>query len=247
MSEHSMKADGRRRQWLAVDAQYTSSKLALGLRERFGALGVLVFDLFLRSCKRSHIQGEITYNSDADFLNIIGMPGLDLRNETGVPWTLDEFFTYLGQQKNTRRTHSGRLTNVRSTRWERWENTRSSRRNVGPMPDENETGMRADKTRHDTENDNDNDAADDEVAIADAVWTEYARRRYELQPAGGIRHPTRWIQATARAAREEQWIRAQHLLRHFELTERQLVDVLLSETSPQWLAHCSRDRAAGDN
>lgn len=234
--------DARRRQWIAVDVHYASSKLAVGVRERFGAIGVLVFDLYLRACKRSHIQGEITFNSEADFLNTIGMPGLHLYDERGGAWTLDEFFTYLGHQKNTRRTRSGELTTVRSTRWAHWENPRSRPRDVGPMPAVNETNAHTDKTRQDNENDNDIDIVVDEVEIPDSVWTEFARRRYADQPHT-IRHPVKWMQATERTAREEHWLRAQHLLRHFDITMGQLVDLLLTDGSPSWLDGCRREIA----
>lgn len=236
-----MTRDGRRRQWLAVDVYYPSSKLALGLRERFGVNGVIVFDFFLRACKRNHVQGEMSYISEADFLNAIGLPGLALTNERGLSWSLDEFFTYLGQQKNTRRTRRGDITYVVSTRWERWENTRSRPRNIGPLPARNESGMSPD---NDIDSDNDSDLdidvmdAEDDLPIDDWVWTEFAARRFKMQPVGQIRHPTRWLQATERTAREEHWIRAQHLLRNFDISNSQLVDVLLTDPTsggPQWL------------
>lgn len=235
------KMDGRRRQWLAVDSQYARSKLAIGLRDRFGALGVLVFDLFLRACKRNHVPGEITYSCEADFLNLIGMPGLALRDERGEPWDLETFFSYLGQQKNTCRTRSGGLTNVRSTRWERWENSRSRVRDVGPMPARNEQDPALDKTGQDTDKESDIDIVDDEVEISQSVWSEYARRKFESQPAGSVHHPLKWMQATERMAREEHWLRAQHLLRHFDITNSMLVSVLLSESSPQWLVGYRRE------
>lgn len=239
------REDGRRRQWLAVDSQYARSKLAMGLRERFGALGVLVFDLFLRACKRNLVQGEIVFNSQQDFLAQIGMSGLDLRDERGVPWDLEDFFTYLGQQKNTRRTRSGGLTIVRSTRWEEWENPRSKPKNVGPMPARNESGTGLDKTRQDNDNYNDRDSevvvVEDEIDIPDSVWSHFARVRFNQQPEGTIRSPVRWMQATERMAREEHWLRAQHLLRHFDINHEQLVTLLLSEGSPPWLDGCRRE------
>lgn len=241
-------ADARRRQWLAVDVHYASSKLGLGLRENFGIIGVTVFDLFLRTCKRNAIQGEITYNSDQDFLAQIGMPGLVLVNERGTAWTLDELFTYLGQQKNTRRTRRGALTVVRSTRWEQWENTRSRARNIGPLPARNESHVGADNdSDNDSDHDIDNDIAvvEDEVDIPDSVWSEYARRRFTTQDRNSIRHPVKWMQATERMAREELWLRAQHLLRNFDINHEQLVVLLLSDgTTPQWLMGLRKERVS---
>lgn len=243
-------ADARRRQWLAVDTHYASSKLALGLREHFGIIGVTVFDLFLRACKRNAIQGEVTYNSDQDFLAQIGMPGLVLVNETGTAWTLDEFFTYVGQQKNTRRTRRGGLTVVSSTRWEQWENTRSKARNIGPLPARNESNAGADNdSDHDIDNDLDNEGGiavvADEVEIPASVWSEYAKRRFAMQSPGSIRHPLKWIQATERKACEEHWLRAQHLLHNFDINHEQLVVLLLHEGgSPQWLTGLRKEHVS---
>lgn len=231
-----------------MDAHYPSSNLAIGLRERFGVVGVTVFDFFLRACKRNHIQGELVFNSEQDFLAQIGMPGLALVNERGDSWGLDAFFTYLGQQKNTRRTRRGALTIVRSTRWEQWENTRSRAGNIGPLPARNESKARPDNdSDHDIDNDLDNDIAVvvDEVEIPGMVWSEYARRRYATQPAGTVRHPVRWMQGVERAAREEHWLRAQHLLHNFDISHEQLIVLLLNEGgSPQWLSGLKKEHVS---
>lgn len=240
--------DGRRRTWLAVDAFYYGAPLAAGLRERFGITGVAVFDAYLRACKRNDIEGQVTYLSQADFLAQLGLPGLDLRDEQGVPWDLDAFWSYLGRMKNVRRTRSGHITNVRSTRWERWQQSRSRARNVGPLPTEYADDAQPDKDRRqdtDTENYNDTDNSDVVVvegplAVPDAVWSEYARRAYARQPAGSVAHPLRWMQATERKAREEHGLRAEHLLRNFDISIGQLADVLLGEGSPRWLEDCRK-------
>ncbi len=126
--------DGRKRTWLAMDVQYYDSNLAIGIREKFGVVGVVVFDAFLRACKRSSIEGQIAYASLPDFLHMIGLPGLELVDEQGRGWSLDALWTYLGRMKNTSRTRSGRITYVRSTRWERWQNPRSRAQNSDTIP-----------------------------------------------------------------------------------------------------------------
>lgn len=126
--------DGRRRPWLAMDVYYYDSNLACGVRERFGVVGVSVFDAFLRACKRNPVEGQVSYANVPDFLMQIGLPGLALVDEGGDTWELDMLWTYLGRMKNVRKTVRGRITNVRSTRWERWQNSRSKPENTDAIP-----------------------------------------------------------------------------------------------------------------
>lgn len=91
------------------------------LYDKFGSAGVSLFLGFVCACKRNLVPGQMTYGSDVDLLAQVGLPGLQLVNEAGEPWTVDEFWTWLGQRKQTRRRQRGRLTNVTSTRWERWQ------------------------------------------------------------------------------------------------------------------------------
>lgn len=130
--------DGRKRTWLAMDVQYYDAPLAVGIRDRFGIVGVVVFDAFLRACKRSSIEGQISYSSVPDFLNVVGLPALELVDEQGTAWELDALWTYLGRMKNTSKTRSGRITYVKSTRWGRWQNARSRPGNTSTVSTGNE-------------------------------------------------------------------------------------------------------------
>lgn len=130
--------DGRRRPWLAMDVYYYDSNLATGVRERFGVIGLTVFDAFLRACKRNPVEGQVAYANVPDFLMQIGLPGLRLVDEVGDEWTLDMLWTFLGRMKNVRKTSRGRITYVRSTRWERWQTTRSKPENTAQIPRGNE-------------------------------------------------------------------------------------------------------------
>lgn len=240
-----IKGDGRKRVWLAMDVMYYGADLGRGLRERFGVVGLTVFDAFLRACKRSLNEGEVSYISDADFLSIIGLEGLDLRDEKGVPWSLDDFWTYLGRMKNVRRTHSGRITHVRSTRWERWQNSRSRATNAGPLPTNSERDMASDKTGQDTDIEKDTDTDSyAHIEVPDEVWLLFATR--ELDGRSGqdpIRSKVRWLQGTQRTAREEHGDRARQLLAEYDLTASELVDVLRSDSPPRWLRDMRRQEA----
>lgn len=234
--------DKRRRTWLAVDVFYYRSKLAVGLRERFGVVGVVVFDAYLRTCKRNPAEGEMTYQSEEDFLSQIGLPGLDLRDEHGARWDLEALWTYLGRMKNVRRTRSGHVMNVRSTRWERWQNSRSRARNTGPLPTECADDVAPDRTgqRHDLDTDDDRTSSayrdlSPLEAIPSDVWVLYAEREFEHKRSS-VDSPVQWLAATQRQARIEKEQRALELIQDYHLSITELVAVLQSDSAPQWLS-----------
>lgn len=113
--------DGRRTRWHAWDADFLGGKLGVGIRQRYGVVGIVVFLAFVSACKRNHVQGQITYHTPEEGLSMMGLPGLRLVNEQGEQWTLDMLWTYCGQQKVTSRRHRGDLTDILSTRWRRWQ------------------------------------------------------------------------------------------------------------------------------
>ena len=114
-------ADGRRRRWIAVDIDYYAGPLADVIRYRFGPIGLLVFDAYLRACKKNNVEGRITYSCEAEFLSIIGLPGMALVDEAGEEWPLDALWSLLADHKQISRRHRGRLTDVISSRWEQWQ------------------------------------------------------------------------------------------------------------------------------
>lgn len=144
--------DGRRRQWISADVYYADSNLGIAIRDNFGGIGLLVFDLFLRACKRSPVEGQLTYSSLPDFLAQLGIPALPLVDEAGETWELDALWTLLARHKNVRRTSRGRLTTVKATHWERWQRSRSDGKNT----DKKQTDS-AQQKRHDSDKDKDSD------------------------------------------------------------------------------------------
>jgi hypothetical protein len=142
--------DARRRPWLAMDVYYYDSNLAVRVREQFGVVGVVVFDAFLRACKRNAVEGQVAYANVPDFLMQIGLPGLKLVDEVGDEWTLDMLWTLLGRMKNVRKTSRGRITYVRSTRWERWQTRRSKPGNTDALPHGNDADAQPYKDRKTT-------------------------------------------------------------------------------------------------
>lgn len=141
--------DKRRSRWIAFDVYFFDDDLGIAIREHFGPVGLTLFTAFLCACKRNSVQGQFRYTSDAEALTVLGLPGMELVNEQGEAFTLEDFWTLLGQRKQTRRRRRGRITDVVSTRWERWQKgygrpdadeqtSRSEPGNTEQMDDENE-------------------------------------------------------------------------------------------------------------
>lgn len=152
----------KRQRWFALDVHVFDSDTGVGLREEFGTAGLCMWVGFLAACKRSNVPGQITYSSDAECLAQMGLPGLELVDEEGEPFTLEDFWTYLGHHKQTARTARRRLQHVRATRFEQWQQTvgrareaerksrsraQNSRTNSGHVPDKNRTDIDSDKDR----------------------------------------------------------------------------------------------------
>lgn len=161
-------ADRRRRRWIAADVDYYATPLADAIRDRFGVIGLTVFDAFLRACKKNSVEGQISYTCVADFLGIVGLPGLQLVNEEGVEWDLEDLWRLLGDHKQTLRRRRGRVTQILSRRWEQWQNTtvrargesqtrRSAATNTDALADESEPVSSPDLDL-DLDSDNDSDS-----------------------------------------------------------------------------------------
>jgi hypothetical protein len=86
-------------------------------------------------------------------------------------------------------------------------------------------------------------ARPDDDGIPETVWTEVAKRKYALQKPGTIRNASGWLRTATENSRSELGPRALELMANFDLSAGQLVDVLMSPTSPQWLGTC-RKRSA---
>lgn len=164
-----------RKQWWAASVHIFDGDLGIDLRERFGPAGLCMWVGFLAACKRSINPGKITYSSEGECLSLMGLPGLELVNEDGEPFTLDDFWTFLGQRKQTSRTTRRRLVYVTATRWEQWQNDgkreseaerkRRSRATSGRT----EPGHEPDGTRTDRDSDSDTDRESDSSSADDAA------------------------------------------------------------------------------
>lgn len=158
-----------RKQWFAASVHIFDGDLGCDLRDEFGTAGLCMWVGFLAACKRSISPGKISYASDGECLSLMGLPGLELVNEEGEPFTLEDFWTFLGHRKQTSRTARRRLVYVTATRWEQWQNSgkqqaeaerksrsraTSERTEPGHEPDRNRPYRDSDR---DSERDNDKD------------------------------------------------------------------------------------------
>lgn len=133
--------DGRR--WLALDADMFGKRFTHDLYDRFGPTGVAVWVAFLCACKQSRVPGRIKVMNSTQAAYELGIAGWELVDNKGEPWDLDDFWTFTGRKKQTRRTPHGRRTDARrtpygqcfdvvATHWERWQKRTSGAKNSRP-------------------------------------------------------------------------------------------------------------------
>lgn len=175
-----------RGRWFALDVNVFDNDLTVDLRDEFGPVGLCMWVGFLAACKRNAVEGRIRYSSDAECLSLMGLPAVELVDEWGEPFKLDDFWTFLGRHKQTKVTRSKRLVDVVATRWEEWqksakrdeeaERKRRSRAESGRT----EPGRTEDASRTDIDIDKDKDKDKDGGQAAedlfDQFWTEYPRK-----------------------------------------------------------------------
>jgi hypothetical protein len=113
-------------QWLKLDVYFIGKPFTMKLMDRFGAAGVVTWIAFLAACKRSSVQGRVTYMSDIEARHELFIHDMPLKDDRGDPWTLDDFFTFTGKMKQTRKNAHGRVKNVTCTHWERWQNAQKT-------------------------------------------------------------------------------------------------------------------------
>lgn len=94
------------RRTIQIDADFPFSSQALRIRQACGAIGLFLFDASFRCAMQSAGQ-ELIYPPDNDpwFCHLIGVPCVDLRNESGKSWTSRELWDLTGRLKLTRRQH----------------------------------------------------------------------------------------------------------------------------------------------
>lgn len=106
--------DKRRRQYFPLSVMVAHSSTGVRLKEKFNRDGLLVWILYLTACKTNWIQGQMTYTSEPDGWSKLGLYGYE------PDFSLESFFAYTGQLKQTKRTRSGHVIDVICTRWEEW-------------------------------------------------------------------------------------------------------------------------------
>ena len=114
-------ADGRRTRWVAHDVYFLDEGLGHAMFERFGGVGIALWHGFIAACKKNHIEGQTSWSSDVEALQVLGLPGMSLVDNDGEPFTLDEWLKLLSDHKVIRRTSRGRRVKVACTKWERWQ------------------------------------------------------------------------------------------------------------------------------
>jgi len=111
------------RQWIHADAGYYHDPLTLKIKERFGWAGVIFFDAYLRACKRSVPQGQLTYSSEDELIHFLGVADLSRVSCAGDAWTVSDLWRFLGRQRppmvTSRRVHGRVMTSACA--WDAWE------------------------------------------------------------------------------------------------------------------------------
>jgi hypothetical protein len=153
------------RRWIVLDADFFANHFTDRILDRFGPAGVCLFVALLCAAKRSRVQGQITYASDAEAFDILGLRNLQLVNVAGDRWTLDDFWKFTGTQKQTSRSTRGRVKNVKVTGWSQWQETltremaaeRMRRLRGESTRTHSEQAAHTDRTTSAHDNDHDND------------------------------------------------------------------------------------------
>lgn len=114
-------ADGRRTRWVAHDVYFLDDGLGATMFERFGAAGIALWHGFIAACKKNHVEGEVSWSSDAEALLIFGLPGMPLVDSDGQTFELNDWLDLLSDHKVIRRTTRARRLKVACTRWARWQ------------------------------------------------------------------------------------------------------------------------------
>lgn len=76
-----------------------------------------------------------------------------------------------------------------------------------------------------------------------SLWTRVAERQMAAT-SSKVANPAAWLRKAAANARADLTDRAVTLLEHYELTDSQLIDVLLSPSNPAWLSGLRRKESA---
>lgn len=97
---------------MPVDVLVAFSPFGAKLEAKWSMEGLCTWMLLLAAAKREPVQGTFTYTSEVEAWTKLGA--------TATGFTFDEFASFCGRAKQTRKTRSGRITYVEIRGWERW-------------------------------------------------------------------------------------------------------------------------------
>lgn len=126
------KYDKRRARYVPLDVFVAFDEFGSKLVEKWGMEGLCCWMLLLAAAKREVTQGLFTYTSEEEAWSKLGAKPAGL--------TLDEFLTYTGRCKKTRKTRQGRITYVQLRMWDKW-NTRPAYQQNPRSEQENTDGL----------------------------------------------------------------------------------------------------------
>lgn len=148
-----MSEKPKRGRYVPVDVNVAFKRFGTKLQDKWGMEGLCAWMLMLAAAKREPQQGTFTYTSEVEAWTKLGA--------TATKFSFNEFITFCGRNKQTRRTASGRISYVEITGWEEWNNEwhreqdaqRKSRKRAHFKPDIDPTppGHSADKDQTESE------------------------------------------------------------------------------------------------
>jgi hypothetical protein len=111
--------------WVAIDAFFFAKPFGQALLERFGPAGLVVFLSFICKCKDGNPPGTITYSGgEPGGLAHLGLVGLQLVDNRGEKWTLDDLWRFTGERHTTKRRRRGDVLTVIARHWDEWQRER---------------------------------------------------------------------------------------------------------------------------
>lgn len=105
--------DKRRKRFVPLSIHFAHGATAEKLTAKFGNDGLLTWVCLLAAAKRATEQGTFTYVSESEGWKELGLG----YPRTPSGFTLEEFFTFTGQLKKTRKRRLGQLRHIEITVW----------------------------------------------------------------------------------------------------------------------------------
>lgn len=109
--ESSKKKD----RYVPIDVNVAFKRFGTKLQAKWGMEGLCAWMLLLAAAKREPAQGVFTYTSEPEAWTKLGA--------TATGFGFNEFITFCGRNKQTRRTVSGRVNYIEITGWKQWNDS----------------------------------------------------------------------------------------------------------------------------